>query len=81
MRYLTLLLTVSTLPLTSREFFVRFRVNTSTRCFFTEELVLLIDDVSEGVYAGGAACVVVDVAGVLPEEALVFDEGVEDMVM
>ena len=54
-------------------FDLHFRVKTSKRLFFSVELVLLIDDASEGAYDGGAVYVFVDALGVRPVVTEVWD--------
>ena len=62
-------------------FDLHFRVKTSKRLFFSVELVLLMDDASEGAYDGGAVYVVVDAFGVRPVVAEVWDVFAEDIVV
>ena len=60
---------------------LRFRVTTSRRCFLIVELVLLMDEASDGAYDGGAVYVIVDAVAVRPTEAEVFEVFVEDILI
>jgi len=59
---------------------LRFRLKIETRCFFTVDDVLFVDDASEGAYDGGAMYVGADEVDVRAAAVLVCDVFEEDML-
>jgi hypothetical protein len=56
-------------------------LNIETRCFFTVDDVLFVDDTSEGAYDGGAMYVGVDEVDVRAAAVPVCDVFAEDMLV